>query len=62
MPVKITTAVTIPDYVYDFYQKGAERLNRESPEEMMEIALAQYAGRVALELLKANGVCLDEGN
>ncbi|MBR4290015.1 MAG: hypothetical protein IKT52_05170 [Oscillospiraceae bacterium] len=58
--MKVTTTVTIPDYVYDFYKKGAEELKRETPESMMEIALEQYAGMVAKELLKAQGISLDE--
>lgn len=58
--MRITTAVTIPDYVYDFYKKGSQELERGTPEEMMEIALEQYAGMVAAELLKANGISLDE--
>ena len=58
--MEIITSVRIPDYVYDFYKKGAAHLNRESPEELMEIALEQYAGIVAIELLKAHGEFLDE--
>lgn len=60
--MKVITSVTIPDYVYDFYKHGAMRLQRETPEEMMAIALEQYAGMVATELLKANGISLDENN
>lgn len=62
MFLKITTSVTVPDYVYDFYRNGAARLNRDTPEEIMEIALEQYAGMVAMELLKSSGTSLDEGN
>ena len=58
--MKIKTSVTIPDYVYDFYKKGATQLNRETPEELMEIALEQYAGMAAKELLNANGISLDD--
>ena len=58
--MQMTTTVTVPDYVYDFYKIGASRLHRETPEELMEIALEQYAGMVAKELLKARGESLDE--
>lgn len=37
--MQMTTTVTVPDYVYDFYKIGASRLHRETPEELMEIAL-----------------------
>ena len=60
VPLKIKTSVTIPDYVYDFYKKGAAQLNRETPEKLMKIALEQYAGMVAKELLNANGISLDD--
>ncbi len=58
----VTVSVTISDFVYDFYKTGAARLQRETPEEMMAIALEQYAGMVAIELLKAQGISLDEGS
>lgn len=56
----ITTSVTVPDYIYDFYKTGAAKLHRETPEELMEIALKQYAGIVAMELLKAQGISPDD--
>lgn len=60
--MKISVSVTIPDYVYDFYKTGATRLNRDTPEEMMEIALEHYAGMDAKEILNANGISLGRDN
>ena len=48
----VITSVRVPDYVYEFYKLGAARLKRNSPEELMEIALERYAGMVANDLLK----------
>ena len=58
----ITIPITIPDYLYDFYKTGAAQLQRESPEEMMATALEQYAGIVAIELLKAKGISFGDDN
>lgn len=55
----VLISVAIPDYVYEFYKTGAEKLHRETPEELMAIALKQYAGIVAMELLKEYDLSLD---
>ena len=60
--MNVRTSVTIPDYVYDFYKIGAARLNRKKPEELMEIALVQYAGIVAQDLQKTEDHSSDERN
>ena len=58
----VITSVRVPDYVYEFYKLGASRLKRNTPEELMEIALIRYAGLVAFDLLKANEISIDEEN
>lgn len=49
--MEITVTLKVEDYVYQFYQIGAEVLNR-TPEDMMEEALFMYAGIAAQELTK----------
>ena len=44
--MKIPVTLQIEDYIHQFYQLGAERLNR-SPESLMEQALFIYAGLIA---------------
>ena len=41
----------IEEYIYQFYQKGANVLGR-TPEELMEQALLMYAGMVAEDLIQ----------
>ena len=41
----------IEEYIYRFYQKGANVLGR-TPEELMEQALFMYAGMVAEDLIQ----------
>lgn len=50
--MQITTSVTVPDYVYQFYAKVSAHLQQGSNEEMMSIALEQYAGMISLEIMK----------
>ena len=47
--MEIIVSLKVEDYVYRFYQKGAEALDRR-PEELMEQALFMYAGILAQEL------------
>ncbi len=49
--MKIVLTLDVEDYVYQFYQRGAEALNR-SPEELMQEAVFRYAGIVAQELMQ----------
>ena len=56
----VITSVRIPDYIYEFYKIGAARLKCSGPEELIEIALKEYAGVVAFDLLKAQEIHLDE--
>ena len=48
--MKKTVSLQVEDYIYQFYQKGAEVLDR-SPENLMEQALFMYAGIVAQGLM-----------
>lgn len=43
--------LNIEEYLYQFYQKGAEILGR-TPEDLMEQALFMYAGMIAQDLEK----------
>ena len=49
----ITITLQVEDYIYRFYQMGAEQLNR-SPESLMEQALFMYAGIVANDLIQGH--------
>ena len=49
--MKIVVSLDVEDYVYHFYQKTAEALNRR-PEVLMEQALYLYAGMAAQEILQ----------
>jgi len=47
----ITVSLNIEDYVYRFYETGAEALCKR-PEELMEQALFMYAGIVAQQMIR----------
>ena len=49
--MEITTSVTIPDYVYLFYQKAAQELQLSRPEDMMEMALLRCAESLSEQIL-----------
>lgn len=46
----ITVTLTIPDYVFSFYQKVAAQMPDHTVQEVMAQALYGYAGIVAEEL------------
>ena len=50
--MKKKVVLQVDDYLYRFYQQGADTLQR-TPEDMMEQALFLYAGIVAQDLLKS---------
>ena len=50
--MKITVPVTIPDYVYLFYQKASEEMQLTAPQELMARILILYAGTLSEEILK----------
>ena len=52
--MKKAVTLQIEDYLYQFYQIGAEQLNR-TPESLMEQALFMYAGIVANDLNQVHG-------
>lgn len=55
--MEITTSVTIPDYVYLFYQKAADELHLRKTEDIMAQVLIQCAGHLSQEILKNhNGI------
>ena len=45
--------LNVEDYVYQFYKKGADALNRTA-EELMEQAILMYAGMIAEDLLQSD--------
>jgi len=49
--MKITVSVTVPDYVYLFYQKASETLPQRTPQELMAQALTLFAGTVSEKIL-----------
>ena len=48
--MRIVLSLEVEDFVYQFYQKGAEVLQKR-PEELMEQALFMYAGMVAQDMI-----------
>lgn len=50
--MKITVSVTVPDYVYLFYEKTSEELNLCTPQELMARALTLYAGTLSNKILR----------
>lgn len=46
----VSVTVTIPDYVFAFYQKIAEQMPPHTVQEIMSDALFRYAGNVAEEM------------
>ena len=50
--MKITVSITLPDYVYLFYQKVAEELNAQTTEEIMSNTLTICAGTLSQDILK----------
>lgn len=53
--MKITTNITVEDYIYDFYSKVAQDMGNVSPEEIMSRALFMYAGIVAMDIEQKHG-------
>ena len=49
--MEIVVSLKVQDYVYLFYQKSAQALQK-SPEELMEQALFTYAGMIAQNMLQ----------
>ena len=47
--MEIIVSLKVPDFVYQFYQKSGQMLDKR-PEELMEQALFLYAGAIAQEL------------
>ena len=50
--MKITTNITLDDYVYALYQKAATEMGTVTTEELMSRALFLYAGMVAQDILQ----------
>ena len=46
----VSVTVTVPDYVFSFYQKIAEQMPPHTVQEVMSDALFCYAGTVAEEM------------
>ena len=50
--MKITRSVTIPDYVYLFYEKVAQELQLPKPEDRMSDVLIRCAGTLSQGILE----------
>ena len=50
--MEITTSITVPDFVYQFYQKVSEHLGDRTTEEIMASALFAYAGFVSEKIME----------
>ena len=48
--MEIVVSLNVEDYVYGFYQKCAQELQKR-PEELMEQALFAYAGMIAQDMM-----------
>lgn len=46
----VTVAITVQDFVYDFYKKVADNMPPRTVEEIMASALFRYAGIVVKEM------------
>lgn len=51
MIMKITFSITVPDYVFLFYEKAATELGISKTEDLMAEALLRYAGQLSEEIL-----------
>lgn len=62
--MEITTSITVPDYVYLFYQKVSQHLGDRNTEEIMASALLAYAGFLSEEVIacKQEDDCLQKSN
>lgn len=50
--MEITTSITVPDFVYFFYQKLATQVGNLTAEQAMAQALLVSAGSAAAEVIK----------
>ena len=49
--MEIVVSLKVQDYIYQFYQKSGQALQKR-PEELMEQALLAYAGMIAQDMLQ----------
>ena len=49
--MEIVVALNLQDYLYQFYKKSAESMEK-TPEELMEQALFLYAGMIAKDMIQ----------
>lgn len=49
--MEITTSVTVPDYVYLFYQKAAQEMHLSKADDLMAVALLRCSQSLSEEIL-----------
>ena len=49
-----TITLSVPDFVYDFYNKVSHEMDNVSVEEVMERALFMYAGIISAEITRVD--------
>lgn len=50
--MEITTTITVPDYVYHFYERVSKEVGDRNTEEIMASALLAYAHFIATEVIE----------
>ena len=49
--MELTTSVTVPDYVYLFYQKAAQEMHLSKAEDLMAVALLRCSQSLSEAIL-----------